>query len=71
VLAAQRRRQRRIQKTAEANGVAPATLERAIAILQILQRGGEELDDFVLREYILDGRLQGYYGWMCGPVTRS
>lgn len=49
-----------VRKTAESNGVATADLERAIAILRVLQQGGEDADDFVLREYILDGWLQGY-----------
>ena len=49
-----------VRKTAESNGVVAADLERAIAILQMLQQGGEDPDDFVLREYILDGWLQGY-----------
>jgi hypothetical protein len=49
-----------VRKTAEANGVNAAGLERAISILRILQKGGEDPDDFVLREYILDGWLQGY-----------
>lgn len=49
-----------VRRTAESNGVASADLERAIAILRILQQGGEDPDDFVLREYILDGWLRGY-----------
>lgn len=49
-----------VRKAAEANGVASADLERAIAILRVLQQGGEDPDDFVQREYILDGWLQGY-----------
>lgn len=49
-----------VRKAAESNGVAPADLDRAIAILRVLKEGGEDPDDFVLREYILDGWLQGY-----------
>ncbi len=49
-----------VRKAAEANGVAAADLDRAIAIVRGLQQGGEDPDDFVLREYILDGWLQGY-----------
>ena len=49
-----------IRRTAADNGVNSSDLERAINILRILQQGGEDLDDFVLREYILDGWLQGY-----------
>lgn len=49
-----------VRKTAHANGVSDADIDRAITILRILQRGGEDLDDFVLREYILDGWLHGY-----------
>ncbi len=49
-----------VRKAAEANGVTAADLDRAIAILRVLQQGGEDPDDFVLREYILDGWLQGY-----------
>ncbi|WP_233165215.1 hypothetical protein [Mycobacterium sp. AT1] len=49
-----------VRKTAAINGVDPADLDRATTILQILTNGGEDPDDFVLREYILDGWLQGY-----------
>jgi hypothetical protein len=49
-----------VRTTAEVNGVGAADLERAISILCILQEGGEDPDAFVLREYILDGWLQGY-----------
>ncbi|SBS78109.1 conserved hypothetical protein [uncultured Mycobacterium sp.] len=49
-----------VRKAAESNGVASADLERAVAILRVLQQGGEDPDDFVLREYILDGWLHGY-----------
>ena len=49
-----------IRKTAVSNGVALDTLDRAIAVLRILQRGGEDPQDFILREYILDGWLHGY-----------
>ncbi|AFM20049.1 hypothetical protein Mycch_5372 (plasmid) [Mycolicibacterium chubuense NBB4] len=49
-----------MRKAAEANGVAAADLDRAIAIVRVLQQGGEDPDDFVLREYILDGWLRGY-----------
>jgi hypothetical protein len=49
-----------VRKTAEVNGVSAPDLERAISILRILKQGGEDPDDFVLREYILDGWLQGY-----------
>lgn len=49
-----------VRKTAAANGVTAIALERAIGILRILQQGGEDPDDFVLREYMLDGWLQGY-----------
>lgn len=49
-----------VRKSAQANGVAAADLDRAIAIVRVLQQGGEDPDDFVLREYILDGWLQGY-----------
>jgi hypothetical protein len=49
-----------VRKTAAINGVAPLDLDRAIGVLRILKDGGEDLDDFVLREYILDGWLQGY-----------
>jgi hypothetical protein len=49
-----------IRRTADANGINVADLDRAITILRILQDGGEDPDDFSLREYILDGWLQGY-----------
>ena len=49
-----------VRKTAAANGVTATALERAVGILRILQQGGEDPDDFVLREYMLDGWLQGY-----------
>lgn len=49
-----------VRKTAIANGVSVEALDRAIGILGVLQRGGEDPHDFVLREYILDGWLHGY-----------
>ncbi|KDE97063.1 hypothetical protein Y900_027635 [Mycolicibacterium aromaticivorans JS19b1 = JCM 16368] len=49
-----------VRRTAKSNGVAVADLERATAVLRVLQQGGEDPDDFVLREYILDGWLKGY-----------
>lgn len=49
-----------VRKTALANGVSVEALDRAIGILGVLQRGGEDPQDFVLREYILDGWLHGY-----------
>lgn len=49
-----------VRKTAAINGVTLVDLDRAIGILRILTNGGEDPDDFVLREYILDGWLQGY-----------
>ncbi|MGV7570840.1 hypothetical protein PJL70_08550 [Mycobacterium kansasii] len=42
------------------HGVSIEALDRAIGILGVLQRGGEDPQDFVLREYILDGWLHGY-----------
>lgn len=49
-----------VRKTAVSNGAPVDTLDRAIEVLRILQRGGEDHHDFVLREYILDGWLHGY-----------
>jgi hypothetical protein len=49
-----------VRKAAEANDVGTADLDRAIAIVRVLKQGGEDPDEFVLREYILDGWLQGY-----------
>lgn len=37
-----------------------STVQRAIELLRILQRRGEDPQDFILREYILNGRLHGY-----------
>lgn len=49
-----------VRKTAVSNGLSVESLDRAIGILDILQRDGEDPQDFVLREYILDGWLHGY-----------
>jgi hypothetical protein len=49
-----------VRKTAVTNGVAVDALDRAIEILRILQRGGEDPQDFIVREYILGGWLHGY-----------
>ena len=47
-------------RTALSNGIAVDALDRAIEILRILQRGGEDPHGLILREYILDGWLHGY-----------
>jgi hypothetical protein len=49
-----------VRKTVVSNGVAVDALDRAIEILRTLQRGGEDPQDFILREYILEGWLHGY-----------
>lgn len=49
-----------VRNTAVANGVRGECFDRAVEVVRLLQRGGEDLQDFVLREYILDGWLQGY-----------
>ena len=48
------------RKTAVEKGISPETFDRAVQVLLKLLDGGEDSDDFVLREYILDGWLQGY-----------
>ena len=48
------------RKTARDNGIDDAVFDRAVGVLHRVKDGGEDIDDFVLREYILDGWLQGY-----------
>ncbi len=48
------------RKTARDNGIDDAVFDRAVGVLRRVKDGGEDIDDFVLREYILDGWLQGY-----------
>ena len=48
------------RKTARDNGINDAVFDRAVGVLHRIKDGGEDIDDFVLREYILDGWLQGY-----------
>ena len=48
------------RKTAHDNGIDDAVFDRAVDVLHRIRDGGEDIDDFVLREYILDGWLQGY-----------
>jgi hypothetical protein len=49
-----------VMALAERNGVNPDLFQRATAILKTLGEQGENVDDFVRREYILDGWLHGY-----------
>ena len=49
-----------VRNTALSNGIRVDYLDRAPGILRTLQRGGEDPQDFILREYILDGWLRGY-----------
>ena len=44
----------------ERNGVGPDHFERAVLILKAIASSGERIEDFVRREYILDGWLHGY-----------
>lgn len=46
--------------TAERNGVGPDQFDRAAAILKTYVSSVESLEDFVRREYFLDGWLHGY-----------
>ncbi|MGP4058541.1 hypothetical protein ACTWP6_27580 [Mycobacterium sp. 4D054] len=49
-----------IGATAERNGVGPEHFQRAVLILKALAASGHDIEDFVRREYILDGWLHGY-----------
>ena len=60
-----------IKALAERNGVDADHFERATAILQGVGGTGEKLDDFVRREYILDGWLHGYLPLDASPSDPS
>jgi len=49
-----------IKTVATNNGVDLGQLDRATEILRRLQAGGEDTQDFIRREYILDGWIHGY-----------
>jgi hypothetical protein len=56
-----------IRALAERNAVDPDQFERATIILKGVKASGETLDDFVRREYILDGWLHGYLSLDASP----
>lgn len=60
-----------IETLAERNGVDPDKFERATVIINGLKASGETLEDFVRREYILDGWLQGYLPLDVSPADSS
>lgn len=49
-----------VRGLAERNGVGPDHFERAVLIVRAIASSGERVEDFVRREYILDGWLHGY-----------
>lgn len=49
-----------IKALAERNGVDPHQFERAIEVLKAVKSSGEVVEDFIRREYLLDGWLHGY-----------
>ncbi|MGV9798799.1 hypothetical protein ACWDTP_12160 [Mycobacterium sp. NPDC003449] len=46
--------------TAQRNGVDTGQLQRAAQILDQLDAAGEDIDEWIRREYLLDGWLRGY-----------
>lgn len=49
-----------LQATATSNGVDLDHLDHAAAIVRHLAAGGEDVDDWIRREYLIDGWLHGY-----------
>lgn len=60
-----------VAAVAERNGVDSDHLHRATEILRGISAAGEELDDFVRREYIVDGWLHGYLPLDASPSDPS
>ncbi|WP_396922712.1 hypothetical protein [Mycolicibacterium sp.] len=60
-----------IKALAERNGVDPDQFERATVILKGIKASGETLEDFVRREYIMDGWPQGYLQLDASPADTT
>ncbi|KKF02778.1 hypothetical protein [Mycolicibacterium obuense] len=60
-----------IKALAERNGVGPNHFERAVLIVTAIGASGERIEDFVRREYILDGWLHGYLPLDASPNGTS
>ncbi|HEX7826532.1 MAG TPA: hypothetical protein VF477_16640 [Mycobacterium sp.] len=57
-----------IRALAERNAVDLDLFERATVIIKGVKESGETLEDFVRREYILDGWLNGYLPLDASPT---
>ena len=60
-----------VKALAERNEVGPDHFERAILIVTAIAASGERIEDFVRREYILDGWLHGYLPLDASPNDTS
>ncbi|MGD9622251.1 MAG: hypothetical protein AB7G47_19680 [Mycolicibacterium sp.] len=60
--------QESVHTTAQANGVDLDQLTRAAEILTRLQAAGEDINEWVRREYIIDGWLHGYLPLQASPA---
>lgn len=60
-----------IRALAERNGVGADHFERAVRILTSVAGSGDRIEDFVRREYILDGWLHGYLPLDASPNDTS
>lgn len=49
-----------IRDVAADNGVSAEQLDRAAAIIARLDADGQDIDEFIRREYVIDGMLNGY-----------
>lgn len=49
-----------LRETATGNGVDLDQLDRAAAIVRSLAASGEDVDEWIRREYLVDGWLHGY-----------
>lgn len=57
-----------IESVAHRNGVDLGQLNRATEILRRLHAGGEDVQDFIRREYVLDGWIHGYLPLDASPA---
>lgn len=60
-----------VRETATRNGVDLDQLDRAAQILQRLAADGEDIDEWIRREYILDGWLHGYLELDASPADST
>lgn len=49
-----------VRSAAESNGVSAEELDRAAFVVDGVQRGGGDLDEWIRQEFIVDGWLHGY-----------